>query len=148
MSEQKYLGCLNAFVLCVDGFDEYYIDGRIHHLFDKSPIEIHSYLDMFLKAEAFFNSIGCPRASQSDRDFDGKTKTYIANRELIKMNKDDEILEEHGELGTFIVRVQHRQHSSWQGRVTWLDEDKTVYFRSELELMKLIDEALNKNEKE
>ncbi|MBE5889536.1 MAG: hypothetical protein E7282_01055 [Lachnospiraceae bacterium] len=59
------------------------------------------------------------------------------------MKKDEEILEEHGELGTFIIRVQHRQHSSWQGRVTWLDENKTVYFRSELELMKLIDGALN-----
>ncbi|MBQ1682611.1 MAG: hypothetical protein II067_10440 [Agathobacter sp.] len=59
------------------------------------------------------------------------------------MKKDEEILEEHGEQGTFIVRVQHRQHSSWQGRVTWVDENKTVYFRSELELMKLIDGALN-----
>lgn len=146
MSDQKYLGSLNAFVLCIDSADDLFIDGRIYHLFDKEPIEIHSYKDLFLKSEGFFDSIGCPRASQSDRDFNGNVQMKIADKELIKMNKDDEILEEHGELGTFIVRVQHRQHSSWQGRVTWLDEDKTVYFRSELELMKLIDEALNKKE--
>ena len=44
------------------------------------------------------------------------------------------------------MRVQHRQHSSWQGRVTYLEKDKTVYFRSALELMKIIDGALDEAE--
>ncbi|MCI8319438.1 MAG: hypothetical protein HFH02_00020 [Dorea sp.] len=52
------------------------------------------------------------------------------------------MLEKHGDMGTFVVRVQHRQHSSWQGRVTYLEEDRTVYFRSALELMKIIDGVL------
>lgn len=47
---------------------------------------------------------------------------------------DEELLNKHGDLGTFIIRVQHRQNSSWQGRITWMDEDKTVYFRSMWEL--------------
>ena len=49
-------------------------------------------------------------------------------------------------MGTFVIRVQHRQHSSWQGRVTYLDEDKTVYFRSALELIKIIDGTLDRVE--
>ena len=57
--------------------------------------------------------------------------------------KDEELLSRHGELGTFVIRVQHRQNSSWQGRITWLDRDKTVYFRSVWELMKLVDGALD-----
>ncbi|MBR0473934.1 MAG: hypothetical protein IJJ19_02945 [Erysipelotrichaceae bacterium] len=48
----------------------------------------------------------------------------------------------HGELGTFIIRVQHRQNSSWQGRITWVEQDKTLYFRSIWEMMKLIDSAM------
>ena len=59
---------------------------------------------------------------------------------------DKEILTKHGDAGTFIVRVQQRQNSSWQGRITWVDEDKTVYFRSVFEMMKLIDDALKQGE--
>ena len=57
--------------------------------------------------------------------------------------KDEELLNRHGDLGTFIVRVQHRQNSSWQGRITWMDQNKTVYFRSIWEMIKLVEEALN-----
>ena len=55
---------------------------------------------------------------------------------------DEELLNKHGDLGTFIIRVQHRQNSSWQGRITWMDEDKTVYFRSMWEMLKLINSAV------
>ncbi|MBR2802675.1 MAG: hypothetical protein IKE21_08870 [Erysipelotrichaceae bacterium] len=58
------------------------------------------------------------------------------------------MLMHHGEAGTFIIRVQQKQNSSWQGRITWVDEDKTVYFRSVWEMVKLIDNALQKGEEE
>ena len=56
---------------------------------------------------------------------------------------DDELLSKHGDLGTFILRVQHRQNSTWQGRITWVNENKTLQFRSMWELTKLIEEALD-----
>ena len=56
---------------------------------------------------------------------------------------DDELLRKHGDIGTFIVRVQHRQNSSWQGRITWMEEDKTINFRSVWELIKLIESAVD-----
>ena len=57
--------------------------------------------------------------------------------------KDEELLSMHGDLGTFIIRVQHRQNSSWQGRITWMDKNKTVYFRSIWEMIKLVAGALD-----
>lgn len=57
--------------------------------------------------------------------------------------KEKELLSRHGELGTFIIRVQHRQNSSWQGRITWLEKNKTVYFRSVWEMIKLMAGALD-----
>ncbi|WP_287476243.1 hypothetical protein [Agathobacter sp.] len=143
MENQIYLGCQNGMVFCVDSYDTISVQGRAYHLYDEDPIIINSYKDFFLKGEQFFDEIACPRASFSNHDFDDKNISTSMREGLKKMKKDEEILEEHGEQGTFIVRVQHRQHSSWQGRVTWVDENKTVYFRSELELMKLIDGALN-----
>ncbi|KUO64340.1 MAG: hypothetical protein APF84_09895 [Gracilibacter sp. BRH_c7a] len=45
----------------------------------------------------------------------------------------------------FMVRVQYRQNSSWQGTIQWLDEKKTVHFRSLLEMTMLMNEALEKS---
>lgn len=47
-----------------------------------------------------------------------------------------------GDLGTFLVCVQHRDNGSWQGRVTWLEQGRTVNFRSVWEMVQLIDEAI------
>ena len=43
---------------------------------------------------------------------------------------------------TFIVKVEYCQHGTWQGQVTWAEENKTVRFRSALELVKLMEEAI------
>ena len=56
---------------------------------------------------------------------------------------DEKLLRKHGDIGTFIVRVQHRQNSSWQGRITWMEEDKTINFRSVWEMIKLIESAVD-----
>ena len=42
--------------------------------------------------------------------------------------------------GTFIVNVMFRENATWQG------EKKKQYFRSALELIKMIDGALNSEE--
>ena len=45
--------------------------------------------------------------------------------------------------GTFIIKILNKQHSTWQGSVTWVEEQKIQNFRSALELLKLIDGALD-----
>ena len=56
---------------------------------------------------------------------------------------DENLLSTQGDIGTFIVRVQHRQNSSWQGRLTWMEQDKTISFRSVWEMIKLIESAVD-----
>ena len=60
-----------------------------------------------------------------------------------KVMSDESLLSKHGDMGSFIIRVQHRQNSSWQGRITWMEQDKTVYFRSIWEMIKLIESAVD-----
>lgn len=50
------------------------------------------------------------------------------------------------EKGTFVVHVISRENATWQGQVTWLDEKETRSFRSMLELIKLIDAAMEEKE--
>ena len=47
-----------------------------------------------------------------------------------------------GKLATFEVKILFRQNASWQGCVTWLEEEKEEHFRSVLELAILMDSAL------
>ena len=44
--------------------------------------------------------------------------------------------------GTFVIKVMNTQNATWQGTVTWTDGKRTEPFRSALELIKLIDSAL------
>ena len=94
----------------------------------------------------FFDRLGFPFPGTKDETFfpDGRNRTDKRQQErMVRVLKDEDLLKEHGDAGTFIIRVQHRQHSSWQGMVSWVEEDRTVPFRSALELIKMIDEALN-----
>lgn len=48
--------------------------------------------------------------------------------------------------GTFVVHVNKTENDTWQGQVTWADRDEKLNFRSAMELMSIIDAALNSNE--
>ncbi|MFT5872130.1 MAG: hypothetical protein ACI8WT_001058 [Clostridium sp.] len=44
---------------------------------------------------------------------------------------------------SFIVRIKYRQNTSWQGSIQWLGGKQTRHFRSCLELIMLVEQALN-----
>ena len=45
---------------------------------------------------------------------------------------------------SFLIRVQYRRNSSMQGSIQWLEGREQQYFRSALELGKLINDCKNK----
>jgi hypothetical protein len=47
---------------------------------------------------------------------------------------------------TFIIRILNQQNATWQGTITRMEKKEEQYFRSLLELIKLIDSALTENE--
>ena len=48
--------------------------------------------------------------------------------------------------GTFVVHVNKAENDTWQGQITWADRDEKINFRSAMELMTIIDAALNAEE--
>jgi len=44
--------------------------------------------------------------------------------------------------GTFEISVKFMQNSTWQGQIHWVEKDLKQNFRSALEMLKLMDEAL------
>ena len=47
----------------------------------------------------------------------------------------------------FLVGVEYQENATWQGTVTWTNRGKTMHFRSVLEMIKLIDSALEEKGK-
>ncbi len=47
---------------------------------------------------------------------------------------------------SFIVRILNCQQNNWKGEIRWLDGKGNVYFRSLLEMVMLIQEALEKQD--
>jgi len=42
----------------------------------------------------------------------------------------------------FLISIYHQENHSYQGTIQWLDTGKILHFRSELELLNLIHEAV------
>lgn len=43
---------------------------------------------------------------------------------------------------TFIVQVAYQQNHTWQGTIKWVNQAKETCFRSTLELIHIIDDAI------
>ncbi|NLM46965.1 MAG: hypothetical protein GX200_09225 [Firmicutes bacterium] len=59
-------------------------------------------------------------------------------------------LQENIQLGglNFHIRIQFRQNASWQGTIHWLDRKQSKNFRSMLEMVMLIQDAIEKQAKD
>lgn len=143
---QWYIGTPNGVVMCVDRMAEHQPKGRFYHAYSREGARFGNVEQLLVRLEQFYNWINYPYPGTNDRTFiqsrqDRAPQTGLTER--TKIMKDEELLSRHGELGTFIIRVQQRQNSSWQGRITWMDRNKTVRFRSIWEMIKLVDNALD-----
>lgn len=47
---------------------------------------------------------------------------------------------------SFVIEVKSQENHSWQGTITWVEGKRKEYFRSALEMIRLIDSTLNKND--
>ena len=55
----------------------------------------------------------------------------------------EEVLARRGQCATFYVYVQYRQNATWQGTLIWKEREQEEEFRSALELIILLDNALS-----
>ncbi|MCL2865233.1 MAG: hypothetical protein FWE25_06825 [Lachnospiraceae bacterium] len=47
---------------------------------------------------------------------------------------------------TFIIEIKDTQNGTWQGVITWTKDNQKLAFRSTLELIRLLDSAIETNE--
>ena len=145
---QWYVGVPNGVVLCVDHIKEGHPCGRLYHSYSRRAAAFSSMDEIVFRMDCLYNCLNYPYPGTNTRTFGQGRKKTAHGQERTKLMKDEELLDRHGDLGTFIVRVQHRQNSSWQGRITWMEENQTLSFRSIWEMVKLIASAVDTAEME
>lgn len=142
---QSYIGTPNGVVLCVDRINAAAaeLEGCFWHGYSSEPIAISHTHQLVMEMEKFFDEIHFPFPTTNMRSFTDTVSAFGRTQEKERVMSDEKMLQKRGDLGTFIIRVQHRQNSSWQGRITWVEEDRTVNFRSIWEMIKLVESALD-----
>ena len=102
---------------------------------------------MIEKMEEIFDSKKFPQAFMTPRKF-SSAKTGIKKHEAerndtmkdaVKINTQEEPA---GSKCTFEITVKFRQNATWQGQILWAEKNLKQNFRSVLEMLKLMDEAL------
>ena len=133
----------NLVNICVDEIAQEEMKGRLYHCYKKEATNFKNVVELLDEMEKLYDKLHFPEASTKSRSF--LREKALQQRETIpKVVEPKTVLEQKGTKGTFLVCVQYRQNATWQGSVTWVDEQREQYFRSTLELLKLIDGALEK----
>lgn len=139
---QWYIGAQNGVVMCVNSVSDGDAAGIFYHGYSENGTDFCNLDQLVIRMEEFFDEINFPQRATNERSFTER-KPDGGKMKKDKITDDDTLLSKHGDIGTFIIRVQHRQNSSWQGRITWMEEDKTICFRSIWEMIKLIENAVD-----
>ena len=124
--------------------------GVLYNLYLDAPYEFTCLVQMILKMERIFNSQGFPEASMTPRVFippnNAGEKPKAGGNSFIDNTMTSKTPAEPGVAKcTFEIDVKFRRNATWQGQIIWVERNLKQSFRSVLEMLKLMDEALNVN---
>lgn len=147
-----------VFMLRITGHNVSDCTGTIHNLYQERQERFTGLADAVLKMDAMMDALGTPQATQESRKFArteqtphrGGTRQQKQHRQRAQEKakvvgqywQPDFLQSEDENVAVFFVRVRFRQHSSWQGDVNWRNDGQKVQFRSVLELLHLLQSAL------
>ncbi len=107
------------------------------------PISFAQTAQMVVALEDLLERRNFPKAAVGIRTF-GKRREQNGANEMELLDKN----EQNKDKATFVVTVLYRQNATWQGTLKWLEGGKEEKFRSALELIKLMDSAVEQTDEE
>ena len=118
--------------------------GMLFSRYLEAPFEFRTLVRMLDVMEGVFDVNKFPQAFLSHRTFSSVRKGKKLKTEPILADSTD--LKQFAGLGkepcSFDIHVRRRENATWQGQIYWVEKDVVCDFKSELEMLKLIDEAL------
>ena len=122
-------------LICVDSYENGVMTGRLYDAsYEDEGTSFQSLVQLLIEMEQRLNAMNFPQSFTEIRSFAPLLKFRVWDAAENKRSQ--------GRLATFAIKVLFRQHTSWQGTITWLDAQSEQTFRSVLELILLLDSAL------
>ena len=121
--------------LCVDSYDQGVITGRYLPPGQAESRPFSSLVQFLVETESMLDEAKFPQAFTAKRIFCPLTAVSPEGD-----GAGGGVCT--GKRATFDIRLLFRQHTSWQGMVTWVEGRGEQSFRSVLELILLLDSAL------
>ncbi|WP_252198198.1 hypothetical protein [Clostridium sp. MCC353] len=144
VKSQIHVSAPNLLCICIDKAGGGRYVGRMYDKYSKQPFLFEELGQLVNRMEYLFDRIGYPQASTAVRHFAKDKTNRIQKKEgMMQVLKTEDIISQSGSRATFVVHVQYRQNATWQGNIMWAETQQCSSFRSALELLKLIDGALN-----
>ena len=122
-----------AFLICIDACHDHVCAGRFHNPCLTESGKFQSLSQMVLKIDRSLDFSNEPQAFQTRRRF---------SQSGMHFHESQDATLRPGRLATFVLHIHYRQNSSWQGTLSWQETGETMAFRSALELIALIDSAM------
>lgn len=124
--------------VCVDSYHNGVLAGRLYNPVSNVPRPFHSTIQFLQQMEELLDQLHFPQSFQIVRTFGEPPHTPSGDGGQIEPAPS-------GEHATFVLKVFFRQNASWQGSVIWEEANLEQNFRSVLELLLLIDDALKRS---
>ncbi len=137
-----HIAAPNLCTLCVDAWNGGNGEGRLYNYYSEMPQRFVSQYDALKKIDDLCDRLNYPQAAEQPRSFAKAAAAPVQRKKVEKCMSKDKLLEPRGKMATFVVHVMYRQNATWQGSVTWAEKDQKANFRSALELIKLMDSAV------
>lgn len=128
--------------VCVDGAEAGECRGRLFHYYANDALPFRNWCELIMTIDALCDMLGYPQAAEQPRRFGRSVPPQAEKKEVTRLKSKDDLAKENGMLATFVVHVMHRQNATWQGTVVWAEKNQKASFRSALELVKLMDSAV------
>lgn len=127
------------FTISVDDIDDQGIKGILFQSSKPYGIRFDGLMEMLFIMDNIFDDRGYPKQTVKVRCFPAAIFSKPDERRT-------EQPERKGRLATFCIFIQYRYHASWQGTITWEEENKKEMFESELQFILFIQSVLKKEE--
>jgi hypothetical protein len=120
--------------------------GQVEHIPTGMSAEFKNLGELVLSISDRLDKTGFPQSATEMRSWkSGGGLTLTKTRGETVSKKPDAASRRGVRSGapTFFVRIHYRENATWQGSIQWLETGGTRYFRSALELINLMQEAID-----
>lgn len=125
-------------MICVDSYQNGAMSGRMYNQYVDGAETFTNLTQLLLRMDCLLDEMNFPQSFQAKRGFGPVGHPAASAAETDRRDGDE---------ATFAVKVMFRQNASWQGSVTWLEGGREESFRSVLELIFLMNSALENGKK-